>query len=213
MCPKQTYWTKYLVVFSQLVTSQWTLIQKFWFFLLLLKTSSWGPRRSKIRDPLYFEVHIFSDPPYMCKNAQNWYFLVVPLKTYPKVGVHRENFNIGNVAQFFFSGFYMLGLCHFIFATISNVKVFTVTVNVTVTVVPRTLKKVGKSWRRKKKLGKKLKTLKEVEKSWTKLKNVENIGKFEEEKSWKRLQKSWKKSWGKNGGDEWWWWSDGFTYW
>ena len=31
---------------------------------------------------------------------------------------------------------YMLGLCHFIFATFSNEKVFTVTANVTVTVVP-----------------------------------------------------------------------------
>ena len=41
-------------------------------------------------DPLYFEVHMFSDPPdppYMSKNAEMcyfWPFLVVPLEKYPQ---------------------------------------------------------------------------------------------------------------------------------
>ena len=61
------------------------------------------------------------------------------LKHTPKVGVHREKFNIGNVAQkIFWWLLYMLGVCHFIFATFPHEKFFTVTVNVTVTRVPRT---------------------------------------------------------------------------
>ena len=64
-------------------------------------------------DPLYFEVHIFlatPDPPYMYKNAKMCYFwtlLVIHFKDAPKVGVHCEKFNIGNVAQIFFGDFYI----------------------------------------------------------------------------------------------------------
>merc|ERR1719239_1348966 len=54
----------------------------------------------------------------------------------PKVHGYREKFNIGNVAQIFFCGLlYMLGVSHVIFGKNFNVKVFTVTVNVTVTLV------------------------------------------------------------------------------
>ena len=41
----------------------------------------------------------------------------------------------------------MLGLCHFIFATFSNEKVFTVTVNVTVTGVRRTFWDLATKWK------------------------------------------------------------------
>jgi len=41
----------------------------------------------------------------------------------------------------------MLGLCNFIFTTFSNEKVFTVTVNVTVTRVPPTFAKLAKIWK------------------------------------------------------------------
>ena len=53
-------------------------------------------------DPLYFEVHIFSDPhdpPYMSKNAKMCYFEHFSEsrgKNHPKVWVRREKFNIGN---------------------------------------------------------------------------------------------------------------------
>ena len=138
----------------------------------------------------------------MPKCATFGLFWSFHFKDTPKVGVHREKFNIGNVAQTFFGGFYicwdyvisfsqhfpmknfspslstspspsfhplfeiwlkirnqffsnkiwsitnitrmpltqchMLGLCHFIFATFPHENFFTVTVNVTVTRVPRT---------------------------------------------------------------------------
>ena len=63
--------------------------------------------------PLYFEVHIFSDPPdppiclKMPKCANFGLFWSFHFKDTPKVGVHREKFNIGNVAQIFFGGFYI----------------------------------------------------------------------------------------------------------
>ena len=41
----------------------------------------------------------------------------------------------------------MLGLCHFIFATFPHEKFFTVTVNVTVTVVPPTFWNLAKNWK------------------------------------------------------------------
>ena len=59
-------------------------------------------------DPLYFEVHIFLGPPdpsYMClkipKCAIFSTFWVSGQKNHPKVGVHREQFNIGNLAHIF----------------------------------------------------------------------------------------------------------------
>ena len=64
-------------------------------------------------DPLYFEVHIFSDPPdppiclKMPKCAIFGLFWSLHFKDTPKVGVHREKFNIGNVAQIFFGDFYI----------------------------------------------------------------------------------------------------------
>ena len=64
-------------------------------------------------DPLNLEVHIFSDPidPPIClkmsKCANFGLFWSFHFKDAPKVGVHREKFNIGNVAQIFFGDFYI----------------------------------------------------------------------------------------------------------
>ena len=48
---------------------------------------------------------------------------------------------------FFYGLLYMLGLCHFIFATFSNEKVFTITVTVTVTGVQWTFWNLAKNWK------------------------------------------------------------------
>ena len=64
-------------------------------------------------DPLYFEVNIFLDPPTppiclkMPKCVIFGLFWLFHFKDVPKVGVHREKFNIGNVAQIFFGDFYI----------------------------------------------------------------------------------------------------------
>ena len=64
-------------------------------------------------DPKYFDVSNFSvtpDPPICLKMpicAIFSTFRESHLKHTPKVGVHREKFNIGNVAQNFFGGFYI----------------------------------------------------------------------------------------------------------
>ena len=66
-------------------------------------------------DSLYFEVHIFLDPPTppapiclkMPKCAIFGTFWLCHFKNTPKVGVHREKFNIGKVAQIFFGGSYI----------------------------------------------------------------------------------------------------------
>jgi len=83
-------------------------------------------------DPLYFEVHIFSDPldpPYMSKNAKMCYFehffgvrwKKPPLCRGPPWKILHWKF----VPAFFYGLLYMLGLCLFIFATFSNEKVIT----------------------------------------------------------------------------------------
>ena len=64
-------------------------------------------------DPLYFEVNISLDPPdppiclKMPKCVIFGLFWSFHFKDTPKVEVHREKFNIGNVAQTFFGGFYI----------------------------------------------------------------------------------------------------------
>ena len=76
-----------------------------------------GPRSAILAtmdlDPLYFGVHMFSDPPTppiwleTQKCAILSTFSESHLKYTPKVGVHRENLLIGNVAQTVFGGFYI----------------------------------------------------------------------------------------------------------
>ena len=64
-------------------------------------------------DPIYFDVHMFWTPPVppIClktpKCAIFSTFWESHLKHSPKVEVHREKFNIGTVAQFFFGDFYI----------------------------------------------------------------------------------------------------------
>ena len=64
-------------------------------------------------DPLYFEVRIFSgppDPPICLKMPKCAIFspsLSSHFKHHPNVGVYRENFLIGKLAQNFFMVFYI----------------------------------------------------------------------------------------------------------
>ena len=84
---------------------------------------------------IFFWTH--STPP-ICLKTQKCAILSTFLesggKNHLNVEVRREKFYIGNFPHNFYGLVYMLGLCDFIFATFSNEKVFTVTVNVTVTV-------------------------------------------------------------------------------
>ena len=84
---------------------------------------------------IFFWTH---STPSICLKTQKCAILSTFLesgrKNYPKVGVRREKFNIGNCPQFFFQGLlYMLGVDHYIFVTFPNENFFTVTVSVTVT--------------------------------------------------------------------------------
>ena len=65
------------------------------------------------RDPLKFDANLFLDPsdhPYTSKMSKKSKFSPSWLsreKNHLKVGVYRENFNIGNVAENFFMDFYI----------------------------------------------------------------------------------------------------------
>ena len=98
--------------------SRCTVIRTFEVFFL--KKLLWGPRWPNIRNfcynypwpTIFWGPHFFGppDPPIclkMPKCANFGLFWSFHLKDAPKVGVHREKFNIGNVAQNFFGGFYI----------------------------------------------------------------------------------------------------------
>ena len=118
--------------------------------IFFLKKSYLSPRCPKLPQffssgvyPLYLHViidfgHIWG--PFMAeieKMCQKSAFLVVPDFGYPQSrGPPWKLAHWKCCPNCFWWLLYMLGLCHFIFATFSNEKVFTVTANVTVTVVP-----------------------------------------------------------------------------
>ena len=129
--------------------------------IFFLKKLLWGPRRPKIRDfgyhgpwpTIFWGPYVFGppDPPYMARNAKMCYFehffgvrwKKPPLCRGPPWKILHWKF----VPAFFYGLLYMLGLCLFIFATFSNEKVFTVTVNVTVTGVRWTFWNLTKKWK------------------------------------------------------------------
>ena len=104
--------------------------------------------------PLYLHViidlgHIWG--PFMAeidKMCQKSAFLVVPDFGYPQSrGPPWKLAHWKCCPNFFWWLLYMLEVCHFIFATFSNEKVFTVTANVTVTVVPLEFWKLTEIWK------------------------------------------------------------------
>ena len=129
--------------------------------IFFLKKILWGPRRPKIRDfgyhgpwpTIFWGPYVFGppDPPYMARKAKMCYFehffgvrwKKPPLCRGPPWKILHWKF----VPAFFYGLLYMLGLCLFIFATFSNEKVSTVTVNVTVTGVRWTFWNLTKKWK------------------------------------------------------------------
>ena len=95
-------------------------------------------------DPLNFNVFFFRDSPTpplclkMAKCAIFSHFCGTHFENTPKVGVHREKFYIGNFSQIFLVISIYVGSMSFHFQKMFNKKFFTVTVNVTITRIPRT---------------------------------------------------------------------------
>ena len=82
------------------------------------------------------------------KMCQKSAFLVVPDFGYPQSrGPPWKLAHWKCCPNCFWWLLYMLGVCHFIFATFSNEKVFTVTANVTVTVVPLEFWNLTEIWK------------------------------------------------------------------
>ena len=112
--------------------SRCTVIRTFEVFFWKNYCGALGLRLSAIfttidLHPLYFEVHIFLAPPIclkMPKYAIFGLFWSFHFKDTPKVGVHREKFNIGNVGHFFLVTYIFVGTRSFHFRNISPLKIF-----------------------------------------------------------------------------------------
>ena len=105
-------------------------VQNSWFLV------KWSMTHYTLRS-VFFRAH--PTPPICLKTPKCAIFspsLAFHFKNHPNVGVYRETFKTGKLAQNFSGLLYMWGLCPLIFGEMSSFKLFTVTV--TMTVVPPT---------------------------------------------------------------------------